>query len=188
MKKDLLSWGAFGAALVGTASAEYTLAVDCGFSPWVAWCVPVALDLYVVRALQVRRDVAAVVVAMIVVNAISHLVSSGLLQASVPVVVGVSAIAPLVLWRIHGLGGELEAVEVVEAVPPAVSPEPEADEEIVEAEPGVEESKELSVVDQLLMLGEPLPTRSQVMEMYGLTDWKARVALEEAKRQLEKIS
>ncbi|MFE6287698.1 hypothetical protein [Streptomyces sp. NPDC057877] len=103
MKRDILAWAALGAALAVTASAEYTLARACGFGPVVAAGVPAALDIYAVRALRVHRDVLAVVVTMIAVNAASHLVTAGLLPVSVPLVVAVSAIAPLVLWRVHAL-------------------------------------------------------------------------------------
>ncbi|MEU8532085.1 hypothetical protein [Streptomyces parvulus] len=85
------------------ASAEYELARACGFGRYVAAGVPAALDVYALAALRARRDVVAVMFSLIAVNAASHLVASGLLPVSVPLVVGVSAIAPLVLWRVHRL-------------------------------------------------------------------------------------
>lgn len=124
MKRDPLLWAALFAALVVTASAEYELARACGFGSVVAGAVPAALDVYAVRALRARRDVAAVVLAMIAVNALSHLVSAELLDVSVPLVVAVSAIAPLVLWRVHALReGEkgLRTVETPAPVPPSGS-------------------------------------------------------------------
>jgi len=102
--RDLLAWGALGAALAVTASAEYSLARACGFGAIVAAGVPAALDIYAVRALRAGRDVAAVVIAMIAVNALAHLVAAGQLRVSVPLVIAVSAIAPLVLWRVHRIG------------------------------------------------------------------------------------
>lgn len=104
MKHDYLKWGALAAALVATASAEYELARAVGFNQWVAAAVPGALDLYTVRALRTGKEVLAAVAAMIGVNAASHLVTAGLVTVSVPLVVAVSAIAPLVLWRVHSLG------------------------------------------------------------------------------------
>lgn len=122
MKRDPLAWAALGAALAATASAEYELARAVGFNTWVAAAVPGALDVYTVRALRARRDVLAAVVAMIAVNAASHLVTAGLLPVSVPLVVAVSAIAPLVMWRVHRLGERPE-----EPSPePALSAVPEA--------------------------------------------------------------
>ncbi|QIY72034.1 hypothetical protein HEP84_25685 [Streptomyces sp. RLB1-33] len=112
MKNDYLKWGALLFALVATASAEYELARQVGFNQWVAAAVPGALDIYTVRALRAHRDVLAAVAAMIGVNAASHLVTAGLLPVNVPLVVAVSAIAPLVLWRVHRLADETEtAVE-----------------------------------------------------------------------------
>ncbi|MGW3846871.1 hypothetical protein [Streptomyces fagopyri] len=112
MKNDYLKWGALLFALVATASAEYELARQVGFNQWVAASVPGALDIYTVRALRAHRDVLAAVAAMIGVNAASHLVTAGLLPVNVPLVVAVSAIAPLVLWRVHRLADEHDAPEV----------------------------------------------------------------------------
>jgi hypothetical protein len=120
VRKDPLLWAALAAALVVTASAEYQLARDAGFGVYVAAGVPCALDVYAIRALRVRRDVAAVVVAMILVNAVSHLVAAGLLPVSVAVVVGVSAIAPLIVWRVHRITEHTPAVGVSTPPAPAV--------------------------------------------------------------------
>lgn len=122
MKRDPLLWAALVAVLVVLASAEYRLAVACGFGQYVAAGVPAALDVYALAALRARRDVLAVVAVLIGVNAASHLVEVGLLPVDVPLVVAVSAVAPLVLWRVHRLGEDRE-----EAAPvPAVSAAPEA--------------------------------------------------------------
>ncbi|USQ82648.1 hypothetical protein NFX46_02000 [Streptomyces phaeoluteigriseus] len=104
MKRDPLLWAALAAVLIVLASAEYRLAVACGFGQYVAAGVPAALDVYALAALRARRDVAAVVAVLIAVNAASHLVEVGLLPVDVPLVVAVSAVAPLVLWRVHRLG------------------------------------------------------------------------------------
>ncbi|WP_328846095.1 hypothetical protein [Streptomyces sp. NBC_00258] len=132
-RRDPLLWAALVAVLVVLASAEYHLAVACGFGTYVAAGVPAALDIYAIAALRARRDVLMVVAVLIAVNAASHLVEVGLLPVNVPLVVSVSAIAPLVLWRVHRLS---EAASVSsETVPtgenspvqaPAVSAVPEA--------------------------------------------------------------
>ncbi|MFE4692914.1 hypothetical protein ACFRH6_23040 [Streptomyces sp. NPDC056749] len=114
MKRDYLAWAALAAALVVTASAEYALARAAGFGQWTAAGVPAALDIYAVRAMRAHRDVPAVVTAMILVNAAAHIVEAGLLAVSWHLVVGVSAIAPLVLWRVHRLA-EQPVVSPVEA-------------------------------------------------------------------------
>lgn len=102
---DALGWAALIAALVGTASAEYSLALAVGYGPALAACVPAALDIYALRAFRVHRDVASVVVALIAVNALAHLVASGMMPVGWPLIVAVSSIAPLVLWRVHALKG-----------------------------------------------------------------------------------
>src|SRR5688572_2029148 len=64
-RDDWILWGAVGCALVGTAHSEWSLAVAVGAHPWVATVVPGALDLYVVRALRMHRDVFLAVLAMV---------------------------------------------------------------------------------------------------------------------------
>ncbi|MDJ0345965.1 hypothetical protein QMK19_30520 [Streptomyces sp. H10-C2] len=120
--RDFLKWAALAATFVVTASGEYELARVCGFGYWVAAGVPAALDIYALRAMRAHRDVLAVVVSMIAVNAASHAVSAGLMPVSVWLVVAVSAIAPLVLWRVHSLGTtpepEANLLDVIQEVPP----------------------------------------------------------------------
>ncbi|MCT9141882.1 hypothetical protein [Streptomyces violarus] len=117
--KDLLGALALLAALIATASAEYQLARAVGFGTFTAGCIPAALDVYALRAFSVKRDVSAVVAALILTNSLAHLVSSGLLPVGVPLVVAVSAIAPLVLWRVKALSAP---VSVPEASPVAREP------------------------------------------------------------------
>ncbi|UGY94054.1 hypothetical protein [Streptomyces gobiensis] len=120
MKRDYLGWAALVAALIGTASAEYSLARAVGFGTVLAGCVPAALDIYALRAFRTGRDVAAVVVALIAVNAAAHLVASGQLPVSVPLIVAVSAIAPLVLWRVHALSKAVNVSEKPQEAPKVV--------------------------------------------------------------------
>ncbi|QQM42807.1 hypothetical protein [Streptomyces liliifuscus] len=135
-RRDPLLWAALVAVLVVLASAEYHLAVACGFGTYVAAGVPAALDIYAIAALRARRDVLMVVAVLIAVNAASHLVEVGLLPVNVPLVVSVSAIAPLVLWRVHRLSesnADQSALPVPEpsAVRTELGPEPVP----IEAEP-----------------------------------------------------
>ncbi|MFH8716237.1 hypothetical protein [Streptomyces zaomyceticus] len=57
--------------------------------------------------MQTGEDIPYAVIAMIVVQALSHLVAAGVLTVSWPLIVLVSAIAPLVLWRMHVLNGKV---------------------------------------------------------------------------------
>lgn len=102
-RKDWILWSALGCALAGTAHAEYTLAVAAHFNEWVALAVPGALDLYVIRALQQRRDVFVAVLAMVAANVAAHLVVAGVLPVEWPVVSAVGAVAPLIVWRVYAL-------------------------------------------------------------------------------------
>ena len=102
-RKDWILWGALGCALVSTAHAEYTLATAAHFNEWVALAVPGALDLYVVRALQQRRDVFVAVLAMVAANVTSHLIAGGVLDVRWPVIAAVGAVAPLIVWRVYSL-------------------------------------------------------------------------------------
>jgi hypothetical protein len=106
---DWLKWVAAGFALVATASAEYELARAIGMNEWISAAVPGALDAYVVRALRSHREVLTAVLAMVGVNASSHLVTAGVLVVEWPLITAVSAIAPLVLWRVHALSTPGEA-------------------------------------------------------------------------------
>ena len=106
---DLLAWAALLAALAVTASGEWELARQCGMGAYVAAGVPASLDIYAVRAMRARRDVAPAVAAMIAAQAAAHLVAAGRLGVSPGLVVAVSAIAPLVLWRVHRLADEAAA-------------------------------------------------------------------------------
>jgi len=102
-RKDWILWGALGCALVSTAHAEYTLATAAHFNEYVALAVPGALDLYVVRALQQRRDVFVAVLAMVAANVTSHLIAGGVLDVRWPVIAAVGAVAPLIVWRVYSL-------------------------------------------------------------------------------------
>lgn len=121
-RRDWLKFVSAGCALVATFQAEYTLAMAAHFPAWIAWTVPGALDAYALRALQSGREVFTAVLAMVAVNAASHLVTAGILPMDWKLVTAVSAIAPLVLWRVHALRTPNEArLDVVHDVPAGTS-------------------------------------------------------------------
>ncbi|MEU5769816.1 hypothetical protein ABZ782_28265 [Streptomyces asoensis] len=166
MKRDPLLWAALAAVLVVLASAEYQLAVACGFGQYVAAGVPAALDVYALAALRARRDVLAVVTVLIAVNAASHLVEVGLLPVSVPLVVAVSAVAPLVLWRVHRLSeqpSEPAPAPHVSAAPEAY-PSVEVHRDTREPEP-VDQAPVMPVLGPFASL-EQLPRITAYPEVY----------------------
>ncbi|WP_405017396.1 hypothetical protein OHV05_10180 [Kitasatospora sp. NBC_00070] len=106
MKRDILGWLAMAASIAVTAQGEWALATACGYHPIVAGALPVAIDAYAIRALRAGREVLAAVLAMVATNSAAHLLHGGMLTVSPWLVVAVSAIAPLVLWRVHALAPE----------------------------------------------------------------------------------
>ncbi|MET7731599.1 hypothetical protein ABZT02_09540 [Streptomyces sp. NPDC005402] len=174
MNNDFLKWAALAAALVATASAEYELATAVGFNEWVAAAVPGALDIYTVRAMRAHRDVLAAVVAMIGVNAASHLVTAGLLPVNWPLVVAVAAIAPLVLWRVHRLADVPEEPPVEYVAEPEAEPVPAVPESVPPIPPAVPEGARLlpivarpaPAVKALAPAAEYTRTRTEVRAEY----------------------
>jgi hypothetical protein len=75
-----------------------------------------------------KRDVPAVVGALILTNALAHLVSAEMIPVSVPLVIAVSAIAPLVLWRVKALSAPPAPQETA-----PVGPEPQEPAKPVQA-------------------------------------------------------
>ncbi|PBC77098.1 hypothetical protein BX265_1835 [Streptomyces sp. TLI_235] len=129
---DFLAWLAMGAAVVVSAHGEWVLAVQCGFHPLVAAGLPLALDTYAIRALRAGREVFLPVLGMIATNAAAHLLGAKVLHPGWQLIVLVSAIAPLVLWRVHVLHAADTTTKQPAAAPaapverPAVAPVPAA--------------------------------------------------------------
>ncbi|EDY44599.1 hypothetical protein [Streptomyces sp. SPB074] len=112
--RDVLGWLAMLACVVIAAHGEWSLAVQAGYQPYVAAALPVAVDAYAIRSMQAGREVLAPVLLMVATNAATHLVHAELLHVGPWLVVAVSAIAPVVLWRVHAL--RRAAAEKVPAV------------------------------------------------------------------------
>lgn len=142
-KRDHLANAALAMAIVGTASAEYQLARESGWGV-VSFALPGALDVYAVRAMRAHRDVALMAAVMFGVNAMSHLVSAGLLTAAWPVVVAVSALPILVLVRVHAIrettpepgAGILDVIQDSAEVPAEPAPEAVVIERVAEVAKG----------------------------------------------------
>lgn len=121
-----LRWVAFGAAAALTASGEFELARLAGWPVWVAWLLPIALDVYAFTSFSTRRraDTLAALALMIATNAAYHLAATGNIPADWRLVVLVAALPPVICWRVHRLGEashpQAPAVEVPAAEVPAV--------------------------------------------------------------------
>lgn len=204
-----LATAAYLAGALSTASAEIALAQACGFG-WVSWCLPVSLDVYVLVALRRRQDVGLAVGVLLVIVSVSHLVSSRFLEMSAWVVIGVSSVAPLILWRVHGLlaNHQDEVEQALEIVRPHLEPEPEKVRGLqvdleTPGEPQVSDLEEPGVppewvteelerramtletlVEKLVANAPDLPGRGKVVEMYGVSEHTARRGLEIAREKL----
>lgn len=115
VKTHPLEWVSLGFAVVALSHTEWSLAVAAGAHPLVAVAVPGALDVYAIRAMRARRHVPLVVLAMLAVNAMGYLVKAGVLPMSWPVLIAVSAIAPLTFAAVHKLGHGNHLADMEEA-------------------------------------------------------------------------
>jgi hypothetical protein len=101
------------AVLAWTAHAHWALAVLLGAPAWLAWCLPVALDAYVLASLRLwevaprwrQSDLAWALMLDGMAVAGSH--AAGQLAPSSPVKAALAAalgvVLVLVLWRVHAL-------------------------------------------------------------------------------------
>lgn len=123
-----LRWIAFGAAAALTASGEYELARLAGWPVWIAWLLPIALDVYSYASFATRRraDTLAALALMIATNAVYHLAATGIMPAGWQLVVMVAALPPVICWRVHRLGeaGHVPEAPVVEVPAAVVAPVP----------------------------------------------------------------
>lgn len=142
--QTLRRWLTFASLLAGvafTATAEYRLAVDLGANPVIAAMLPVTIDCYVIAALQWTRafDVALSLSLMGAAQIAAHALDAGVLEVDLRMVVVVSLLVPVAIWRTHLLArsGEREQAPpepaeprpepvVVEQVPPEPAPPPAA--------------------------------------------------------------
>ncbi|WP_327654781.1 hypothetical protein [Streptomyces sp. NBC_00483] len=128
-ERDALGWAAMAASIAVTAHGEWSLAVASGYAPVVAAGLPIAIDAYAIRAMRAGREIFPPVLLMVATNAAAHLLKGGMLTVAPWLVVLVSAIAPVVLWRVHALhrheaaAPEPQPVEYEQA--PAAEPVPE---------------------------------------------------------------
>lgn len=129
-------WVALYAAMALTASGEFELATLVGFPGWIAWALPTAIDVYVVQAIRRHRDVAAAILLSIASQALFHLADVGIFgvdrndRPTWWLIVGVAAIAPVIVWRVHRIAepkvplSEVAVDKTSASAPSANSPAP----------------------------------------------------------------
>jgi hypothetical protein len=125
----LLAHTSLAAGVIFTATAEYSLARQLGAMKPVAVMLPVAIDAYAVAALKRFRsfDITLSLLLMGAAQVSAHLLDSHVMRVNGWLVVVVSLLVPVAIWRTHALARDDE--------PAPAEPEPEP---VVEAPPIVE--------------------------------------------------
>ncbi|MFE6092731.1 hypothetical protein ACFQ7M_12170 [Streptomyces massasporeus] len=122
------------AGIAFTAHAEYDLARTLGADPVIAVMLPVAIDAYVVAALRWFRalDVTLSLALMGAAQVGAHLLDARVMAVNIPLVVVVSLLVPVALWRTHALARSEDEVTT-----PVPSPTPA---QVVTSVPALPES------------------------------------------------
>jgi hypothetical protein len=141
------------AGIAFTATAEYHLARTLGAAPFIAVMLPVAIDAYVVAALRWFRalDVCLSLALMSAAQVAAHALEAGVIAVSFDLVVVVSLLVPVALWRTHALARSEH--DVPAEVPPVA----------VERAPVPEAYPELPAP---VLAAEYAPTRAEVRAEY----------------------
>jgi hypothetical protein len=111
------------AGIAFTAHAEYDLARSLGADPAIAAMLPVAIDAYVMAALRWFRafDIALSLSLMGAAQVAAHLLDAKVMTVNIPMVIVVSLLVPVSIWRTHALARiehavPAEAAQTVTAV------------------------------------------------------------------------
>jgi len=165
-----------------TASGEITFAIQVGWPAWIAWLMAVSLDIYVLCALEARRDVGVAIALMALTNVGAHTVAviPGLTEGTGadkhPVwwlVAAASVLPPVVLWRVHRLIHN-DHGQVTEETTEEATESPA----VVHTEPAPQgESSQVSEVPAEVPAPEAVHTEDH-------TEEPTRVSAEEAKRAI----
>ncbi|WML79201.1 hypothetical protein [Streptomyces sp. VNUA74] len=93
------------AGIAFTAHAEYDLARNLGADPAIAVMLPVAIDAYVIAALRRFRalDITLSLALMGAAQVAAHLLDARVMTVNIPMVVVISLLVPVALWRTHAL-------------------------------------------------------------------------------------
>lgn len=188
-----LRWIALAAAALLTAHGEFQLAAHIGVTPWLAWLLPVGLDVYAFCAFAagIQRDVRAALGLMIACQALAHLLTIGIIPAHWTLVIAVSAVAPIVCWRVHHLGEHHTPAPAAGETPPepAADPTPEPRVEPT-AEPikprvaclpaGRRATAETRALAVQIAAETPEITRKEIATRLGISERRLRTVLASA--------
>ncbi|MFH8369175.1 hypothetical protein [Streptomyces sp. NPDC018031] len=103
--REWLTRISLAAGIAFTATAEYELARTLGAEKPIAVMLPLAIDAYVVAALRWFRplDIALSLTLMGAAQVAAHLLDAEVVQVDIPMVVVVSLLVPVAIWRTHAL-------------------------------------------------------------------------------------
>jgi len=182
-----LRWVALIAAALLTAYGEFELATLVGFTPSLAWLLPIGLDVYAYCAFAIgrRADVLAALTLMISCQALAHLLANGIIPTHWTLVIVVSAVPPVICWRIHNLVGHPVTGAAASSIGgPAESPDVsvagDAEAPPVDAPAAPRIRRPLAQTRALVaeyLAEEPDLTREQIAARLGITPRRLRMIL-----------
>ena len=185
-----LRWVALIAAALLTAYGEFELATLVGFTPWLAWLLPIGLDVYAYCAFAIdrRADVLAALILMISCQALAHLLAIGIIPAHWALVVAVSAVPPVICWRIHNLVGHSatgtaapSTRDLAESPEVPITGDAEVPPDAAPAAPRMRRSKaQTRALAAEYLVAEPNLTREQIANRLGITPRRLRTVLNAA--------
>jgi hypothetical protein len=182
------------AGVVFTATAEYSLARRLGAQEPVAVMLPVAIDAYAIAALKRFRafDIALSLMLMCAAQVSAHLLDAHVMPVNGWLVVVVSLLVPVAIWRTHALArgehaipAEPEGVDVIQTLPAStVERVPEAPRElpapVLAAEPprtrvsvGVPDDDDELVAEVRVDFNGQIPTYRELKDRYGIGQARA---------------
>lgn len=187
------------AGVVFTATAEYSLARRLGAMEPVAVMLPVAIDAYAIAALKRFRafDIALSLLLMCAAQVSAHLLDSHVMPVNGWLVVVVSLLVPVAIWRTHALArgeGETpaeaplevsseryEAVEVERIPEPGHEIRHEIPAPVLAAETprtrvsvGVPDDDDELVADVRVDFNGQIPTYRELKDRYGIGQARAK--------------
>jgi hypothetical protein len=191
----LLAHTSLAAGVIFTATAEYSLARKLGAMEAVAVMLPVAIDAYAVAALKRFRsfDITLSLLLMGAAQVSAHLLDSHVMKVNGWLVVIVSLLVPVAIWRTHALardddqapaepiGPEIirtDPVATVERVPemvPALAPAVLAAEEPrTRVSVSVPEDDDELLANVRTDFHGQIPTYRELKDKYGIGQARAR--------------
>jgi len=176
------------AGIAFTATSEYDLAHALGSHPFIAVMLPVAIDAYVVAALRWFRacDITLSLALMGAAQVAAHLLDAHVMTVNIPMVVVVSLLVPVAIWRTHALARsehstgteaptEYAAPVEVERVPETYPALPEAVDSEQPDEPAEYTKPVLAANAPRIRVSAPVPDDDDALVERARADFNGRI-------------